>query len=43
MLVQDPATAERKEMPAAALAACPDPELVGAPAALGGRLLELAA
>lgn len=43
VLVQDPATAERREMPAAALAACPRPQLVAAPAALGDRLVELAA
>jgi len=43
VLVQDPATAERTEMPAAALLSCPQPELVGDPAALGDRLAEMAA
>jgi len=43
VLVQDPATAERTEMPTAALRACPAPELVGDPAALGQRLIDLAA
>jgi len=43
VLIQDPASAARREMPCAALAACPQPELTGDPAALGDRLLELAA
>lgn len=43
VLIQDPATAERTEMPLAALAACPAPELVADPAALGDRVAELAA
>jgi two-component system chemotaxis response regulator CheB len=43
VLVQDPATADRSEMPEAALAACPELDLVAEPDALGARLAELAA